>query len=152
MKYLRRLGPTYALGERGHTPERGAPYQHLAGEGPAREAEMCPTGVADVFIAVECGENFSPPPPRFLDEGCDLRIQVTTSHRGLRGSMTRLGNTFSPSPRNSRSASSHKRASLRRGTPRYGLGPIDQWDHLHTDRPTLRNDTSSTDCLRSLSA
>ena len=30
-------------GERGHTPSRGAPCQYLAGEGPAREAKMCPT-------------------------------------------------------------------------------------------------------------
>jgi hypothetical protein len=30
-------------GERGHTPSRGALCQYLAGEGPAREAKMCPT-------------------------------------------------------------------------------------------------------------
>jgi hypothetical protein len=31
------------LGERGHTPSRGAPCQYLVGRGPTREAEMCPT-------------------------------------------------------------------------------------------------------------
>jgi hypothetical protein len=30
-------------GERGHTPSRGAPCQYLAGKGPVREAEICPT-------------------------------------------------------------------------------------------------------------
>jgi hypothetical protein len=57
-------------GERGHTPSRGAPCQYLAGEGPVREAEMCPTelraaavrcgGVVEIFIAAGRGEEILP--------------------------------------------------------------------------------------------
>jgi hypothetical protein len=35
--------PNMIIGERGHTPSRGAPCQYLVGRGPTREAEKCPT-------------------------------------------------------------------------------------------------------------